>query len=147
MENISGFGLTMALKASNTFPAGIDITQFADDSDPVDSPELIIAETSVGLNGDLLVWSKANPINITVALIPKSDDDVNMAILFEANRVAKNKLSARDVVTATISYPDGSTVTLGLGAIIAGQAMTGVASAGRYKTKVYRFVFEAQAIA
>lgn len=141
-ENISGFGLSANIKASNTFPEGIAITQFADDVDPIDHPELVIAESASGLNGDLIVWSKANPVHVTVAVIPNSEDDQNLGILFEANRTGKGKSSARDSISISVNYPDGSAVLLGAGTILAGFNFTSTASAGRFKTKTYKFVFE-----
>lgn len=141
-SNISGFGINIQLIASKTFPTGITLTQFADDSDPFDVPSLQIADKAMGVNGDLITWSKANPIISTLGVIPDSDDDINLAILLEANRVAKGKTSALDSITLTGIYPDGSTVTLSNGTITDGMPTNAVASAGRLKSKVYSFAYE-----
>jgi len=37
MNDISVFGIRVQLVASETFPAGISLTQFADDADPFDT--------------------------------------------------------------------------------------------------------------
>lgn len=140
--DISGFGLRARLVASVTFPRGIDLTQFADDADPLDAPSQQIRDKAMGLNGDLLTWSKANPILATLNVVPNSDDDKNLAVLFEANRVGKGKQGARDVITLTLIYPDTSSVTLNSGAITDGMPTNSVASAGRLKTKAYAFAFE-----
>lgn len=142
MINISGFGTEIQLTASNTFPAGFNISQFADDADPLDVPSVQIADTAMGLNGDLLAWSKANSIKITINVIPGSDDDKNLSILLDANRVARGKLSAKDTITLTIIYPDGSHGTLGDGVITDGMPVNSIQSAGRKKTKAYMFAFE-----
>jgi hypothetical protein len=142
MNDISGFGLQVQIVASNTFPAGITLTQFADDSDPLDVPSLQIADKAMGLNGDLIVWSKANPLAATINVIPDSDDDVNLNILFEANRVGRGKVSAQDVITMTIIYPDGSVKTLTQGKPTDFMPARSVASAGRQKTRPYVFAFE-----
>lgn len=142
MNDISGFGLKARIVASETFPAGFDVTAFSDDTDPVDLPSMQIRDKAMGLNGDLVAWSKANPVPATLALIPNSEDDVNMAVLFEANRVGKGKQGARDVITLTLIYPDGRTWTGSEGVITDGPAGSGVASAGRLKTSAYQFVFE-----
>lgn len=141
-NEISGFGLKVRLVASSTFPAGITLTQFADDADPFDLPSIQIRDKAMGLNGDLLTWSKANPILATVNVIPQSDDDKNMAILLEANRVGRGKNSARDVITLTGIYPDGTTKTLSQGTITDGIPGNSVSSAGRLKSKPYAFAFE-----
>lgn len=141
-NDISGYGLRIQLVASNTFPAGINLTQFSDDTDPLDMASVQIKDKAMGINGDLISWSKANPIPMTTGVIPGSDDDQNLAVLFEANRVGRGKSGARDIITATIIYPDGSVVSLTDGVITDGMPARGVASAGRLKTNVYQFAFE-----
>lgn len=142
MQDVSGFGLKARLVASLTFPSGFDVTAFADDADPFDVPSIQIRDKAMGLNGDLIAWSKAMPILAALALIPGSEDDLNMAVLFEANRVGKGKTGARDVITLTVSYPDGTVWTAAPGVITDGMPGRGVASAGRVKTNVYQFAFE-----
>lgn len=141
-QDVSGFGLQLRLIASQTFPAGVTLSAFADDADPLDIPEINVAETAMGLNGDLITWSKANPLKVTLNVIPGSDDDVNLGILLEANRVGRGKTSARDEVTLTAIYADGKTKTLTGGKIISGRPGQSVASSGRTKTKPYAFDFE-----
>jgi hypothetical protein len=141
-QDISGFGLTLALIASNTFPVGIPITQFADDGDPLDLPSITIAESAMGVNGDMVKWSKAIPIKVSLSVIPSSTDDINLSILFDANRVAKGKRGARDVITITGIYGDGRTISLLQGIITDGMPAEGVSSTGRIKSKTYSFTFE-----
>lgn len=142
MDNISGFGLVVTLIASQTFPTGITLTQFSDDGDPLDLPSIQIADKGMGLNGDLVVWSKATPVPVTLNVIANTQDDVNLSIIAENNRVGRGKNSSRDVITMTIVYPDGSTVFLDPGLITDAMFGKSVASAGRYKTKAYAFTFE-----
>jgi len=141
-NDISGFGLRLQVVASNTFPAGFEVTQFADDADPFDSPALPVRDKAMGLNGDLVTWGKATPVGATLSVIPNSDDDLNLSVLLEANRVGKGKQSARDVVTITAIYPDGSTTNFTQGVITDGPPAPSVASAGRLKSKTYTFAFE-----
>jgi hypothetical protein len=142
MNNISGYGIQLYLIASNTFPAGINLTQFADDSDPFDVPSLQIGDSAMGINGDLIVWNKANPIKVNMAMIPSSDDDINLSILLEANRVGKGKVGARDIILLNAQYPDGTYVQFINGFITDGMPANAVASAGRLKSKPYLFTFE-----
>lgn len=141
-QDISGQGLGINLTASNTFPAGFIINQFADDADPLDIADIQIAETAMGLNGDMVSWNTANPIPMIINIIPGSDDDINLSILAEANRVGRGKISAKDKITANIIYPDGNIVTLTDGKITNAPTVTSVASAGRKKSKAYAFAFE-----
>lgn len=142
MQDISSFGVSVQLRASNTFPQGFNITQFSDDSDPVDGASIQIADKAMGANGDLIVWSKANPLLMTIAVIPNSDDDKNLSVLAEANRTAKGKRPARDVITATVMYPDGTSTTLTQGKVTDAMPYNSPSSSGRFKTKVYAFAFE-----
>lgn len=142
MQDISGFGLRVVLRASVTFPQGVVLTQFADDADPFDAPAIQIADKAMGLNGDLVTWGKPNPITAVLNVIPGTDDDRNLAVLFEANRVARGKFPSGDVITLTALYPDGSQATYNNGKITDGIPGRPVASAGRQKTKPYSFAFE-----
>jgi len=142
MFNISGFGLSVNILASVTYPIGVQITEFADDSDPIDVPSLQIADTAMGLNGDLITWSKANPITVTVSVIAESEDDNTLSILLSANRVGRGRISSRDVITMTVVYPNGSFVTLVGGVITDGVPFSAAESSGRLKSKIYNFSFE-----
>lgn len=142
MADISAFGIRVRIIASNTFPAGFDVTQFADDADSLDVPQQQIADKAMGVNGDLITWSKANPLLLTLNIIPNSEDDRNLSVLLESNRVAKGKFGSRDVITLVAAYPDGSTQTWSQGAITDGTPGLALASSGRMKTKAYMFAFE-----
>lgn len=142
MNDISAFGLRVQLVASETFPSGVSLTQFADDTDPFDIPSIQIRDKAMGVNGDLITWGKATPIGITLGIVPGSDDDNNLAVLFESNRVGKGKLGARDVIALTAIYPDGTTLSLTQGVVTDGMPGSSAASSGRLKSKTYAFTFE-----
>lgn len=142
MADISAFGIRVQIVASVTFPAGINVTQFADDGDSLDVPSQQIADKAMGVNGDLITWSKANPIVTTLNVIPNSEDDRNLQVLLEANRAGRGKRPARDVITMTAVYPDGQSRTWTNGAITDGIPGNALASSGRLKTKPYAFAFE-----
>lgn len=142
MADISGFGLRVTVKASVTFPQGVVVTQFADDADSLDIPSQQLSDVGMGLNGDLVSWARANPLRVTLNLVPGSEDDRNLSVLAEANRVGKGKNGARDVITLNIIYPDGRTRTYVQGVITDAVPGNAVASAGRLKSKPYIFAFE-----
>jgi hypothetical protein len=142
MENISGFGLVAQIVASSTFPNGFTVTQFADDADPLDSPDLTVADTAFGLNGDMIIWTRPVGIEITINVIPTSVDDMNLSALVDANRIGKGKQSARDTVGIVFNYPNGMIVNMSPGVVITGSIVPQVASAGRIKTRSYHFRFQ-----
>ena len=143
-QDVSGYGFQVNVVASNTFPDGFIVTQFADDADPFDVPSIKIAESKMGLNGDLIKWSVATPIEISISVVPQSDDDVNLGILLEANRVSAGKAPAKDEISLTGIYPAGQNLTVIGGIITEGMPGTSISSAGRMKSKTYKFTFEAR---
>jgi len=142
--NISGTGLVVVIRGTTNFQTGLTISQFASDSDPLGIEAIKIAESEMGLNGDLQVWSKAVPIALTLNVIPGSDDDLNLQILGDANRVGQGKVSARDVFTATVIYPDGEVVILTGGILTSYVPGNSVGSNMRIKTKPYMFEFQSK---
>lgn len=142
VQDVSGFGSVVNLIASNTFPVGMVITQFADDTDPFDVPSIRIGDVAMGVNGDLLGWNKAVAIPTTISVIPGGEDDVNLSILANANRVGQGKVSAYDILTLTVIYPDGSLVTFNNGKITDAPAAKSISSSGRLKTRTYGFSYE-----
>lgn len=141
-NDISGFGTKITLQATPTFPNGITLTQFADDADSLDSPNITIGEMAMGVNGDAVFWSKAVANPVSVNLIPDSDDDKNMQVLFANNRVGAGKVSTQDLVQIKINYPNGATATFINGKLLEGPATSSIASSGRKKSKMYMFKFE-----
>ncbi len=141
-KDISGQGLSINILSVPSFPAGFVVTQFADDADPLDIPDIQLNETAMGLNGDMISWNTANPIPMTINVIPGSEDDINLAVLAELNRAGRGKITTKDKIVATVIYPDGFIVSLINGKITNAPATTSVQSAGRKKSKTYTFAFE-----
>jgi hypothetical protein len=142
MQDVSAQGFTLVLRASQTFPNGFTITEVADDADPFDIPAVEIATTAMNVNGDLVTWSSPTPMTPTINVIPGSESDKNLSILWDANRAARGKRNARDVITLVASYPDGSTKTFSEGKMTSGMPGGSVASGGRIKTNAYVFAFQ-----
>lgn len=138
----AGFGSLIQIVASITFPAGFSVTNFSDDADPFDLPTLQITDKTMGVNGDLITWTVAKPVIIAINVIPDSDSDRNLSILFEANRAARNKFVARDIITMSTIYPDGSSTILSTGKCTDFNPSKSLAGSGRLKTRNYMFAFE-----
>lgn len=143
VQNVTGSGTRISLTASVTYPQGITLTQFADDTDPLAFESAAIAEAVMGANGDLISFSKYAVFPVTLGVIPGGDDDGNMAVLFDANRIGRNRTPAGDVLTMAVVYPDGRTITLSEGVITEADPGDTWQSAGRLKTKPYKMTFGA----
>ena len=138
----SAFGTKIVIQTSVTFPYGATFTQVGDDTDPVDIPSLQIQDGGMNINGDLVVWSKANPVKVSVSLIAGSVDDQLMSVLFQANRVGRGKKSTNDIVNISIYYPDGRISLFSNGVISDGIPGRAIANSGRLKVNTYSFMFE-----
>ncbi len=144
-QNISGFLSKISIIASNTFPIGIYLQDFADDVDPFEFSELQIADTKMAVNGQLLKWTTANGIPAKISVIPDSDSDIQLAILLEQNRAGYGKTDAKDVINMVVFYSNGNLVTFNNGFLVSGPTASGLSSAGRLKSKTYSFMFENKA--
>lgn len=142
MQDVSAIGVSLRVTASRSFPTGFTVTEFADDADPFDLPAMDIASAAMNVNGELVVNSAPAPISFTLNVIPDSDADKNLAVIFEANRPAKNKRHLGDVISIVGSYPNGTTVTLSQGKMLNGVPASSPSSAGRIKSKAYTFAFQ-----
>lgn len=142
MADLSTTGFALRVVASNTFPQGFTVTAFASDSDPWDSPSLDVATVEMDLNGNMNSWSTPVPMTRNVGLTPGTEDERNMRALYEANRVGRDKRSARDEITIVATWPDGSTETMGGGKIINGPSGNSTTQAARMKSVTYGFAFE-----
>ena|ERR1700761_2865950 len=143
-QDVSGFGSYITLTASNTFPTGIEISNFAGDTDPYDAESVEIAGQQMGLNGDLIVWAQARGLPLRIAVIPGSQADQNLQILADANRVGPGKPSAGDVIQVALQYPDGSATQWYNGRLLTAPFGKSAAGSGQLKTRVYGLIFESK---
>lgn len=143
MQEVSSTGIALRLTASVTFPNGIDLTAFPEDGDIGVTGNIDIAGNASGVNGDLIVWKTVNGVEVNVPIIPNTQDEVNLDILFDANRAAKNKRARFDVITIVATNPvTGATKTYKNGVIKNGAPGYQYGGDGRIKNKTYGFVFE-----
>ncbi len=143
MQDVSSVGIALRLTASVTFPNGIDLTAFPEDGDIGATGNIDIAGNASGVNGELITWKTVNGIEVNVPVIPHSEDEVNLDMLFEANRAAKNRQAKHDIIQIVATNPvTGATKTYKNGVIKNGLAGYQYGGDGRIKNKTYGFVFE-----
>lgn len=137
----SFYGTQVRILASNTLPAGIDVTEFADDADPITFEEMTVANLLMGANGDTISFSTPSVIKAIINLIPTSPSELAMTIIFNANRVGKGKLSANDTITMVVNYPSGRTDIYSKGRMLTGNPGLSGSSDGRLKSMPFSFAF------
>lgn len=139
--NIAGFGGTVYMTASTTYPFGFLIEAFADDADPVDLSEIEIGELVMGVNGTPAKFSKPAIVPLTISVFATSASNEFLSVLMQANMVGENKTSNNDTVSANIFYPNGQLIALNEGIITGGKPGYTISSGGRLSTMVYKFAF------
>ena len=140
--DVSAMGLKVLIKARPSFPVGIEVTHFADDGDSLNISDITTMESAVGVNGDLVVWRVATPCEISLNVIPGSDECKDLETLFNLNMTQKNRVSSKDIITMVITHPDGKQTVLSNGYIIGGKPAQDYSSNGRANSREFRFVFE-----
>lgn len=140
-QDVSGFGSTITLTATSTYPTGVQVDNFASDTDPFDAESVEIAGQQMGLNGDLIVWAQARGLPFKIAVIPGSQSDIALQILADANRVGPGKGSAGDVINLAVVLPDGATTIYSGGRLLTAPFGRSVAGSGQQKTRQYGFIF------
>lgn len=141
MIDVSGFGTGIVIIALESFPMGFSLSQFADDTDPIAAKDVEPIGYEMLYDGNLFSYDKAAPVEVSVALIPGSDDDINCKILLQNKKGAKSVLPLPDITSMVITYPDGGRVMLTSGTIVKGPLVDSITSNGRRKSNVYTFVF------
>lgn len=141
MINISGFGASVYIVSTEAFPFGFSVTQFADDADPLIIEPLEAKAFEMLLDGSLYAYQKANPVKVTVNVIPGTEDDINLKQLVTANKGLPSFLPLPETVIMTLTYPSNGTTILSNGTILSGPVADSIHSGGRMKGNPYTFAF------
>lgn len=139
--NVSGFGSQINIVSTITFPYGFNIDQFPDDSDPIQVNDLTVKKFEMLLDGTILSYSVANPVELSISVVAGSTDDINLGVILSAARIQGQILSIPDMIIMVITYPDGAITTLSHGTILSGPPVRGISANGKIKTNTYKFAF------
>ena len=142
MADISYTGAIITISASKTTGnLPIPLLAIPKDTDPFDIGDIDVGDAEIGNNGDMIYWQTANPVDITLALIPATPEHELLALILQLNRVEKGRLSVKDKITMTRTLPNGEVVVLSQGRILSGSVAPALTSSGRLKTPTYKFRF------
>lgn len=142
MTDISHLGTVVTISASNTTGgAPVALSAFPKDTDPVSIPNITLGNMEVGTNGDPVTWSEATPKELTLAIIPNTEDHVFLQNLLQLNTAEKGKRSNNDRITLTRTMPSGAVLLCEDGKLVEGPPAVSQASSGRLNTVQYRLMF------
>lgn len=141
MENISTFGISAYILASRTLPVGALINKFADDVDSVGIVEAETGQAIIDLNGIVIRWTVANPLMVTIGVIPESADDQILGVICNANRASQISPSVNDSINLVVRYPNGNIRTFTDGRVISGPSAPSAKAEGRLSSSVYTYAF------
>lgn len=141
--DVSGIGLKIKLFATVAFPWGQDLTSFPADTDPMNLDDLNIANYEFGLNGDLIVWRTAQGFLMRFSLIPGCEEDKQMQLAADIDRVAKNKVSEMNTYVAVVyNEVTGEIVnTYTNGTLVSFTPYGAVTQGGKIRTTQYSIIF------
>jgi len=143
VQDASAVGISVRLIASITYPAGIQLNAFPEDGETGPNGENEIAGNASGVNGDLIVWKTVSGIEYTLNLIPNTEQEALVDVLFEGNRASKNRFPKKDIITLIVTDPvTGVPKTYKNGVIKNGAVGYRYGGDGRIRNKSYGFVFE-----
>ena len=141
MQNISGFGTKVTVVALQSFPYGFTIKEFADDEDPITFEEVEPVGYEILLDGSLFAFDKGAAVLVSVAVIPGSEDDINLKMLLQSRKGSSSFIPLPDITSMVIQYPQNGLVALSNGSILSGPLGDSIVSSGRLKGNIYKFVF------
>ena len=98
-QDVSGFGLVVTIVASNTLPIGATLSQFASDADPLDFASVRIADSAMGLNGDLITWAKAVALPAVLNVIQVASALTSLISICDNSLIAARILRSVELFT------------------------------------------------
>ncbi|CAH6851256.1 hypothetical protein EDB29_1011105 [Vibrio crassostreae] len=142
MADVGHLGAVITLSASvTTSGVPVPLTDFPKDTDPFDIPDIEIAETEMGTNGDLISWSVANPLPLTIGAIPNTEMHVFLQTLLSRNRPEKGKRPVGDTFVLVRVLPNGEVATFTGGKMTGGSPIPSMGSSGKLSTPTFSFSF------
>ena len=128
--------------------AGVKITQFMDDANPVDFPDVEVSSVGINCNGKMIRYAKPAPIMMSVTVIPGSSDDKQLWSKWRSYHLedAKNNQGTwTQSLTANISIGNTNagqkTYAFSGGTFVSGPAGPSSSGDGKMQGRTYTFAF------
>lgn len=155
MIDVSMAGASIILKSKNGLVVSNPITEFADDGNPVDIPNLEVAGGNMNLNGLLVTWTKPNPVQISFTLIPGSDSERALHKFLAAVHVGGKGSTVGEAFIESLVYKyptpnsqrsttgkNTNTITFSNGRLLSGPPAVGTNNEGKASSTTWTFMFE-----
>lgn len=151
MVDVSGVFPKVTI-VSTGLPPLIQVTKFADDSNPFDVEHIEVTGHAINVNGELVTWEKPAAYLLTLSVLCGTDDDRALTMLLESSHPTSGKgFALAPTVTlrssigrrnsfGVVSSEDSATYTQGR--IVDGRPGAAVDTEGRKISNTYTFVFE-----
>ena len=140
MIDISGFGTGITIVALQAFPEGFSVSEFSDDKDPLVCEATETNAWDMLYDGSLYFYTKADPIKLSLSVIPGGNDDTNLKILLQGSLSSSGILPLPRTTSMILNYPSGF-VMLSNGTIYRGPVGDSIQASGRKSGNTYDFVF------
>lgn len=130
--------------------AGIKISNFMDDANPVEFPDVEVSGYGINCNGVMIRWAKPNAVIMSVTVIPGSMEDAKLYRLWNQYRVQDGNYNAQWGSSLDASISIGNTQMAGKrsysfsgGTMISGPGGPTASSEGKMSGRTYTFAFAA----
>lgn len=144
--DVSFAGATITLSGGMGMPG--KITDFMDDANPVEFPDVEVTGAGANLNGNMIRYAKPNLVMMSITVIPFSEDDNALYNAWARYRVQNgNQGTAWEqgitcIIDTSQSARAGSR-TLSNGTMISGPGGPASTAEGKMQGRTYTFAFQA----
>ena len=123
--------------------AGITVTDFMDDSNPVEFQDVDVSSVGVNCNGSMIRNAKPNVIMMSVTVIPGSQSDERLYGLWKKYRVQGNyNAQWEQGLTASVSIGSGrGSKSFSNGTMVSGPGGPSSNGEGKMQGRTYTFAF------
>ena len=133
----------VSFAGSRVSVAGINITDFMDDANPVEFQDVEVSSVGVNCNGSMIRNAKPNVIMMSVTVIPGSGNDDQLYALWKRYRVQGDfNAQWEDSLTASVTALGGKVSrTFNNGTMVSGPGGPSSNGEGKMTGRTYTFAF------
>lgn len=133
----------VSFAGSSVTVAGITITDFMDDSNPVEFQDVDVSSVGVNCNGSMVRNAKPNVVMMSVTVIPGSDSDNQLFNLWKRYRVQGSWQPAwEEGLTASVTIGSGrGSRSYSNGTMVTGPGGPSSNGEGKMSGRTYTFAF------